>query len=247
MADQVTPPPGYRMQEICALAGPGAIVVALVGWLVAGVLPRPPAADDSTADIVAFYGENPTAVRLGLALAVLGLSGIGALTAVISIRMVQMPGQSPVAAFLQMISGAVTWVMLIVPLVIMNVAAFRPDRTPELTVTLNDLAWILFIPPVGPFLVQNVAIAVGILSDRGERPILPRWVAFANLWVGFLFLPGLLAYFFKSGPFAWQGIFSFWLALTAYAAWAFIMGFTIRASLRREYAGSPAAPATVDA
>lgn len=243
MAEAVNPS-WYRTQELCALAGPAAIVVALVGWLVAGVLPFPPAADDSTAEIVAFYGENPTAVRAGLALAVLGLSGIGALVAVISLRMVQMPGQSPVMAFLQLVSGAVTWVMLIVPLVIMNVASFRPDRSPELTVTLNDLAWILFIPPVGPFLTQNVAIAVAVLSDRSPDPVLPRWVGFANLWVGFLFLPGLLAYFFKSGPFAWQGIFSFWLALAAYASWAFIMGFTVRAGLRHEHRDTVAARPT---
>lgn len=220
-----------RIQVLAALCGPGAIVVALIGWLIAGVLPIPPAADDTPAEIVAFYGDNPTAVRVGLMLAVLGLSGIGALVAVIGTQMIRMEGRTPVLAFLQLVSGAVTWVMLIVPLVIMNVAAFRPDRSPELTVTLNDLAWILFIPPVGPFLAQNVAIAVAILTDRGARPVLPRWVGYLNLWVGFLFLPGMLAYFFKAGPFAWQGIFSFWLALAAYATWAVVMGVTVRRSV----------------
>ncbi|MET0829793.1 MAG: hypothetical protein ABWY26_09750 [Microbacterium sp.] len=223
-----------RVQLACALAGPLAIVGALIGWLIAGVLPIPPAADLTADQVVQFYGTNPTAVRVGLAIAVIALSGICALSAVIGTRMLLMEGRAPVLTFVQLIAGAVTWVMLIVPLIIMNVAAFRPDRSPEITQTLNDLAWILFIPPVGPFLVQNVAIAIAILSDRSATPVLPRWVAYANLWVGFLFLPGILAYFFKSGPFAWQGIFSFWLALTAYAGWAFIMGLTVRRSILRD-------------
>jgi hypothetical protein len=225
---------GTRTQIACALAGPAAIVVALIGWSIAGVLPVPPAANDSAAEIVAFYGDDPTSVRLGLMIAVIGLSGIGALVAVIGTRIVRMEGRTPVLAFLQLVSGAVTWVLLIVPLVIMNVAAFRPERSPEITQTLNDLAWILFIPPIGPFLVQNVAIAVAILTDRGAEPVLPRWVGYTNLWVAFLFVPGGLAYFFKGGPFAWQGIFSFWLALAAYAAWAFVMGLTVRRSILRD-------------
>jgi hypothetical protein len=36
-----------------ALAGPIAIGVALVGWLIAGILPKPPAADLDTAALVA--------------------------------------------------------------------------------------------------------------------------------------------------------------------------------------------------
>ncbi|GGL15892.1 hypothetical protein [Nocardia jinanensis] len=229
-----------RTQLWCAMAGPAAIGIALVGWLIAGILPKPPAADLPTAELVRFYADNPAAVRTGLTISIFGISGIGVLTAAITVHLLAAEGRSPVLCFTQMVAGTVTWVLLVVPLVIMNVAAFRPDRSPELTVLLNDLAWILFIPPVAPFVVQNVAIAVVILRDRAERPILPRWVAYANLWVAFLFLPGVLSYFFKSGPFAWQGLFSFWLALSAYTAWALIMGFSLRSALRAQHGPEPA-------
>lgn len=223
-----------RIRILCAWAGPAAIIGALIGWLIAGILPVPPAASLTADQVVDFYGTNPTAVRVGLLIAILSLSGVGALVAVIATTMLSMEGRHPVLTFLQLVSGAVTWTLLIVPLVIMNVAAFRPERSPELTLMLNDLAWILFIPPVGPFVVQNIAIGAAILLDKGATPVLPRWVGYVNLWVGFLFLPGTLAYFFTDGPFAWQGIFSFWLALAAYALWAFVMGFSIRAAIRRE-------------
>jgi hypothetical protein len=169
-------------------------------------------------------------------LSIFGVSGVGILVAAVTIQLLKAEGRSPTLSFVQLVAGTVTWVLLLIPLVLMNVAAFRPDRSPEMTVMLNDMAWLLFVPPVAPFVVQNVAIALAILRDREDHPILPRWVAYANLWIAFLFLPGALPYFFKGGPFAWQGIFSFWLALTSYAAWAFIMGFSIRAAVRKECA-----------
>ncbi len=223
-----------RPRVWCAMAGPVAIIVALIGWLIAGILPKPPAADLSAEATVAFYTDNPTMVRAGITIAIFGLSGLGILSAAIAVRLLGAEGRHPVLSFTQLVAGTVTWVLLIFPMIIMNVAAFRPERSPELTVMLTDLAWIAFVPPVAPFVVQNVCIAAVIMMDNRETPVFPRWVAYVNLWVAFLFLPGVLSYFFHSGPFAWQGIFSFWLALTAYATWAFIMGFTLRRILRQE-------------
>ena len=80
----------------------------------------------------------------------------------------------------------------------------------------------MFITPIAPFIIQNVAIGVAILNDK--RQTLPRWVAFVNFWVAFSFLPDPLAFFFHSGPFAWRGIFIFWLALTTYAIFLIVMG-----------------------
>jgi hypothetical protein len=40
---------------------------------------------------------------------------------------------------------------------------------------------------------------------------MPRWVGYTSIWVGVLSLPGVVIPFFKSGPFAWNGIFAFWL------------------------------------
>lgn len=220
-----------RVHRWCALAGPVAIVVALVGWLVAGILPRPPASDLTPAEVVDFYTGNAVALKAGLALSVFGVSGMGVLSAALTVQLLKAEGRTPILSFVQLVSGTVTWVLLVVPLVIMIVAGFRVDRSPDLVVLLHDLAWLLFVPPVAPFVVQNVAIAGVILGDTTDRPVLPRWVGYANLWVAFLFLPGVLSYFFLSGPFAWAGVFAFWLALSAYAAWAFIMGLTLRSAL----------------
>jgi hypothetical protein len=211
-----------KIMFACAACGPGMIVIAFLGWFLAGVLPVPLGAHNTPEEVVAFYRDNSMTVRTGLVIAAIGLGGIFPLVAVISMQMMRMEGRYPILSFLQFVCGSATGVFLLVPMLLMTVAAFRPDRTPELTVTLNDISWMLFITPIMPFIIQNVAIGVATLSDRNG--IFPRWSGYLNLLVGFSFLPDVLPYFFYSGPFAWDGIFVFWLALTTYTIWAITMG-----------------------
>ena len=129
-------------------------------------------------------------------------------------------------------------------MLLMAIIAFRPDRNPEITVTLNDIAWLLFITPIAPFMIQNVAIGVAILND--SRQTLPRWMGYLNFWVAFLFIPDVLAFFFHSGPFAWRGIFVFWLALAAYSVFLIVMGVMLRRAILQspDMEPSTSAPAT---
>ena len=60
-------------------------------------------------------------------------------------------------------------------------------------------------------MVQYGVTGIIILLDKRDAPILPRWVGYVSIWVGLLSLPGVLIPFFKSGPFAWNGILAFWL------------------------------------
>jgi hypothetical protein len=218
---------GRQAQLVCAWCGPALVVLGLGGMLLAGILPVPPAADASLAETVGWYTRDLNLVRFGLLTTSVGVSLVGPLVALITVHMLRMErGGPPILSILQTVCGAVTWVMLMVPMIMLNVAAFRPDRNPELTQSLSDLAWILFFTPVAPFLIQNFAIGAAILGDRTH--VLPRWVGYANFWTGLLFVPAFLAYFFKSGPFAWQGIFVFYLGTAVYGAWVLLMSLTLR-------------------
>lgn len=46
---------------------------------------------------------------------------------------------------------------------------------------LNDLSWLMFITPIAPFIIQNLAVA----ALSGESTLFPRWIGFLNLWVEF--------------------------------------------------------------
>jgi hypothetical protein len=218
-----------RVLTLCAWAGPATVVIALIGWLVAGVLPIPLGPESSVEQVVDFYNQGPRVIA-GLAISTLGICLVFPLIAVIGAHMVRMEGRTPILTFLQLITGAATGVCLLLPLLLMTVITFRPDRNPELTVTLNDIAWLLFLTPIAPFMIQNVAIGVAILNDKSQT--LPRWVAYVNFWVAFSFVPDPLAFFFHSGPFAWRGIFIFWLALTTYSIFLVVMGVMLHKAIK---------------
>jgi hypothetical protein len=218
-----------RIQLLCVWSGLATVVVVSIGFLVAGVLPLPLGPNSSTQEVVGFYSHD-TRVAAGLVIASLGVCLVFPLIALIGVYMARMEGRTPILTFLQLVTGAATGVFLLMPLLLMAAIPFRPDRTAELTVTLNDIAWLLFITPIGPFIIQNIAIGTAILSDT--RGLLPRWVGYLNYWVALSFLPDVLAFFFHSGPFAWRGIFVFWLAFVAYAVFLVAMGLVLRAAIR---------------
>lgn len=212
-------------QLVCAWCGPATVIVAFIGWLIAGVLPFPLGSSSTTAEVVGFYSGGPRVIA-GLVIAGIGVSLVVPLIALIGYRMLRMDRRNPLLALIQLVAGAGTGVLLLLPMLLMTVIAFRPDRNPEITVTLNDIAWLLFITPIVPFIIQNIAIGVAILRD--DNRTVPRWVGYLNFWIAASFLPDPLAFFFHSGPFSWRGIFIFWLALTTYAIFLIAMGLVLR-------------------
>lgn len=224
---------GYRRAQLaCAAGGVVAPPVALVALFGSGVMP-PKAAHRSAAEIAAFYREHSDLRMAGLLVAFLAIGLLGPLVTVISLQLRRAEGDRPLGSLLQLVAGGATWVFLSIPLLILFVAAYRAGRSPETTQTLHDLGWILFLIPIAPFCVQNAAIAYAILTDAGPEPVYPRWLAWANLSIAFSFVPDLLLGFFRSGPFAYQGIFAFWIPTVTYGVWLNLMGVMTWRAVRR--------------
>jgi hypothetical protein len=222
-----------RVQLLAAAGGLVAPLIALVAFFGSGVFP--PDAAYRTADEVARAWADDRGIRMaGLLLGFMAIGLLGPLVAVISIQLRRIEAAPYFGSSLQRIAGTVTWMFLSVPLLILFVAAYRTGRAPEITQALHDLGWILFLIPVAPFLVQNVIIALVILSDGTERPVYPRWVAYANLFIGASFLPDLLLGYFTTGPLAYQGLFSFWVPTVTYGLWLNIMGLTSWQAVKRQ-------------
>ena len=93
------------------------------------------------------------------------------------------------------------------------IAAFRPERDPQLTMMLNDLAWMAFITPVGFILAQNLCLALAIYMDARSKPVFPRWVGHFNILAALLMTPGAFALMFREGPLAWDRSLAFGLRL----------------------------------
>jgi hypothetical protein len=123
----------------------------------------------------------------------------------------------------------------IVSLILWQAATFRPERSPEIVQTLNDVAWMLFVCIASTPILQALVMGAAVLGDRRARPIFPRWAGYFDFWVALLFLPGSISVFFKDGPFAWNGLLTWYLPLTVFTAWIIVNTvLTLRAITRAE-------------
>jgi len=96
---------------------------------------------------------------------------------------------------------------------------YRATRSDEVVQLLNDLGWVLIFTPVVAGLLQVFMLGIAVFNSRAAPALFPRWFGFFNIWIGVAFLPGGLLAFFKTGPFAWNGLFCFWLGLSAFGLW----------------------------
>jgi hypothetical protein len=227
-----------RNQTLCAWSGIAFVVLFTIGfWPLAHFLP-PPSPRAGAEVIAAAYRENTLSIRLGTLLT-LGASGLMLpFVAAISMQMRRMEGRYPVLSYAQLASGTVGVLFFIIPSVIWSLAAFRPERDPQLTLLLSDMGWMLFLMPFASFVVQSLCIGLAILGDRAPDPVFPRWTGFFNFWVAALVAPGGIITFFKSGPFAWDGLFGFWIPLVIFFAWYLILFVYLRVGIARQGAAS---------
>jgi hypothetical protein len=235
-----------RTQLIFTWCAPIAVAVILVGfWPIAGYLPPPPAS--STADqIAAFYRDSAASIRLGLVLTFAGCAAWGPLVAVITRRMLEIRPRNLTLVYGQLGAGIAAWGFLLVPLIVLAVAAFRPERSAEGTQTLHDLGWMLLIMPFVPFTVQNVCLGWAVLQDKGAPPALPRWVGYFNLWVALSFVPGGVIALFKTGPLAYDGVFAFWIPFSIFFVWLLVMPFALHRAIRESPCQSDESITTLD-
>jgi hypothetical protein len=204
-------------------------------WFLAHYLP-PPSPNAGASDIAALYQQNTGQIRLGMFL-MMACSGLVApFIAVIAVQMKRMEGGAGVLTYTQLSAGTVGILFLILPALVWTVAAFRPERDPNLILLLNDMGWIFFLMPFGTFTVQSLAIGLAILGGGGAAQPFPRWAGYFNLWVAVLFVPGGLLTFFKTGPFAWNGLFVFWVPLVVFLSWYLSMFVLLRNAIRQQAA-----------
>jgi hypothetical protein len=97
------------------------------------------------------------------------------------------------------------------------VCAFRaPEMAPQIIQFANDWVWFDWLFTWPPFSIWFFVIAAAIFTDHNVPSIYPRWVAYLNLWCGFLIFPAALIAFFHTGPFAYNGIGAFWFPVVMF-------------------------------
>jgi hypothetical protein len=223
-----------RIQVFCTWCGPAFVLCLFGGWgLLGGFIPLIPPSD-SAAEVVAVYATNPTLHRFGLVVAMAGAFLTLPFALAISMQMRRTELRTPILSVLQFASGLIVTVVLLIPLLLFAGNAFRPERSEELTMLVNDLSYIMLILPWPPLLGQLGAIAVAVLTDRRPVPVFPRWVGYYSLWVAVLLLPASMILFFKTGPFAWTGVIGFWIPAVVFGTWYLVMTPLLLRAIKQE-------------
>jgi hypothetical protein len=192
-------------------------VVLLAGVLLAGFLP-PPSPADSARQIQRIYLSNLTGIRVGVLLAMIGCTLFTPFVCAMSVQMKRVEGRYSPLAYVQLLCGLINFVLGLIPLMLIEVAAFRAGRSADLIQIMNDAAWLMFIGVIFPGCLELLVIGVCAFKDRDSR-VFPRWYGWFGVWMPLVFVGDLLIYFFKRGPFAYDGAISFWWALALVSVW----------------------------
>lgn len=204
------------------------LLLFFLGFMVfAGYLP-PPSADLSPDALVARLQHNLMGFRIGMLITMVGFSFMVPWAVGLAARLRPLEGDFPVLTYTQigsvaigsMIGQGATWIF--------EAVAYRLDDTdPHIIRALHDVAFFTFLAPWPSFSVWCVALAVLIFRDRRPVPDFPRWAAYLSLWTALLFVPACLIFWFKTGPFSWSGVISFYIPVFIFFIW--VVGLTVPA------------------
>lgn len=228
-----------RSQLLGVWCGPLFLVLFGVGMVALAQFIPPPKANDSAREVVELYSDHNDRLQAGLVLMMIGAAFIAPWCAVISVQLKRIEGRHTPMTTTQTMCGAVLVLVIVLPVMVMLAASFRPGRDPGTTQALNDVAWLLFVMNFAPLMVQMLSIGVAALNAPDET-VFPRWVGYFNVWCAVMLLPGSLIVFFKDGAFAWHGALEFWLAAVVFFGWMVVMTVALLQAVNRQAEAEPA-------
>ena len=224
----------YGLWRLCLWTGPIFMVVFIVFWGVAGHNIPPWNADLPASTIAEWFRSEVNTIRGGMVIAmttaplyaVWGL-GIGRV-------MGQAVGQRSLLIDLQVWGAGLTVIPVLVSTSFWLTGAYRPEGLPDhLLQMLYDMAWLLIDLAYFTTSIQLFAVGAGFLKDRRAQPLVPKWLSWYAIWVGFMFIAECLMPFFKSGPFARDGLLNFWIEFLIWFVWCPTLSFYLLRAVRR--------------
>lgn len=190
----------------------------------------------SATEVLSLYTDRNLRFRIGVVLMITSGGFLLPWAVVVWAQMARQEKGVPIWSILQALSCALGSWVFVFPAFIWGVAAFSVERDPALTVLMHEFGWLLFISPTTYLPFQFIPVAVVSLTAKNDdtNSAFPRWLG----WLGICSMLGTelgsFAQVFKSGPFAWNGLFPFYLPLALYSALLGAMAFTLLRAIKRQ-------------
>jgi len=186
----------------------------------------------SAEEVAGFYRDETARIRYSMIL--FNWFGVGLIPTVILLAMQirRMAHRTPILSYCLIGCTAGPPTIFLIANMFWLLGAFRPDRAPELTQLLNDLAWLTFTLLVPYLIAQCLLLALAIFWDHQEQPVFKPWVAVFNVVTAIALAPAAFTALSHTGPLAWDGLLSFWVKNIAIAVWIVVMGVVLAQNIR---------------
>ena len=192
----------------------------------------------SAEEVAGFYRDEAARIRYSMIL--FNWFGVGLVPVVVllALQVRRMAHRTPILSYSLIACAGGPPALFLIANMFWLLGAFRPDRAPELTMLFNDLAWITFSVMVSYLIAQCLLLALAIYWDRNDTRVFRPWVAHFNVATAVALMPAAFTALALDGPFAWDGLLSFWLKNIAIATWIVVMGVVLGRTIMRQRRGA---------
>jgi hypothetical protein len=224
----------YGIWRLCAWNGPlfMGVFIYFWGWLGHNF---PPFQPDVAPEVVAgYFRDHANAVRTGMVVAMTFCVSYCVWGLAIGKVLERIVGRQSILTELQRWGAGLTVVPLLVSSSFWLTGSFRPEVQSDTTLQmLYDMAWLLIDLGYSVTSVQMFAMGAAFLRDQRAVPLVPKWLAWYGIWVGFMFVAECIMPFFRNGAFARSGILNFWIEFMIWVVWVPVLTIYIFKAINR--------------
>jgi len=196
-----------------------------------------PSAALPAAQVAEFYRVNAIPIRIGAAICSWTGAFMLPLAIVISIQLARLERGFPIWAMVEFAGGIMMTVFTVFPPLIWGTAAFSPERDPSATQIFHEFGNLGFITTDQYFVFQFAAVAIVSLTQKVDAfSPFPRWLGYFTIWTTLVIEVGVAGFLPKSGPFAWNGMFVFWLPIMMFGTWIWSVAILMLRAIKRQAA-----------
>ena len=214
------------------------VIFGFAWWGLLDMMPPPPATWTPN-EVAAFYVEHGFKIKLGALIASWTSAFMVPFSVVVAVQMARLERGTPVWSILQFAGGILMSIFLVLPPIFWGIAAYSPERAPEVTALMHEIAMLTLVTTDQFYIFQMVAMAyVSLTQTVDAHSPFPRWIGFFTIWAALIFEVGAIAFIPKTGPFSWNGLFVFWFPLVIFGAWVTTISVSMLQALKRQQAVS---------
>jgi hypothetical protein len=227
-------PIDYKSWKFMIWMGPLFALTFFVLWgYLAGNFPPFPASS-SAQQIWQHYHDHRLSILIGTSVA-FTFTGLYVVWNVgISRVMERIEGVGGIWSKVEVLGEVMILVAIMLAFIMWLGAAYSVDVIDPATVyALHWMGWMALDLPyiAGTFAIGAVSIVFA--KDRRETPLVPRWLCWWGWFTVIVFFPVSAIPFVKSGPLAYNGLISWWVALIPWGVWMFLLSYYLLKAIDR--------------